>query len=67
LVRIGDVQVNETACVTVLLGDFAARVIEDVTDDHLRALRNHARRFDYVPLYILRGLETLHIEFGAKS
>ena len=26
-----------------------------------------ARRFDYVPLYILRGLETLHIEFGAKS
>jgi cytochrome P450 len=25
-----------------------------------------ARRFDYVPLYILRGLETLHIEFGAK-
>jgi cytochrome P450 len=26
-----------------------------------------ARRFDYVPLYILRGLEALHIEFGAKS
>jgi cytochrome P450 len=26
-----------------------------------------ARRFDYAPLYILRGLEALHIEFGAKS
>lgn len=26
-----------------------------------------ARRFDYVPLYILRGLEALHVEFGAKS
>jgi cytochrome P450 len=25
------------------------------------------RRFDYVPLYILRGLEALHIEFSAKS
>jgi len=25
------------------------------------------RRFDYVPLYILRGLEALHIEFTAKS
>ncbi|MGO9383613.1 MAG: cytochrome P450 [Mycobacterium sp.] len=24
------------------------------------------RRFDYVPLYILRGLEALHIEFTAK-
>jgi len=22
------------------------------------------RRFDYVPLYILRGLEALHIEFA---
>jgi cytochrome P450 len=26
-----------------------------------------ARRFDYVPLYILRGLEALHIEFAATS
>lgn len=25
------------------------------------------RRFDYVPLYILRGLEALHIEFTATS
>jgi cytochrome P450 len=25
------------------------------------------RRFSYVPLYILRGLEALHIEFSAKS
>ena len=25
------------------------------------------RRFDYVPLYILRGLEALHIEFTARS
>lgn len=24
------------------------------------------RRFSYVPLYILRGLEALHIEFIAK-
>jgi len=22
---------------------------------------------DYVPLYILRGLEALHVEFGTKS
>jgi cytochrome P450 len=26
-----------------------------------------ARRFDYVPLYILRGLDALHIEFTAAS
>jgi cytochrome P450 len=25
------------------------------------------RRFEYVPLYILRGLQTLHIEFTAVS
>jgi hypothetical protein len=26
-----------------------------------------ARRFDYVPLYILRGLEALNIDFVAAS
>jgi cytochrome P450 len=46
------------------------RILDRLTDIRLDEAQHGPagdRRFDYVPLYILRGLEALHIEFTAKS
>ena len=43
------------------------RILDRVNEIRLDEARHGpegARRFDYVPLYILRGLEALHIEFN---
>jgi cytochrome P450 len=45
------------------------RILERLKDIRLDEARHGPpgdRRFDYVPLYILRGLEALHIEFTAN-
>lgn len=57
------------------LARIEARVSIERILDRLRDIRideaHHGppgdRRFDYVPLYILRGLEALHVEFTATS
>jgi cytochrome P450 len=46
------------------------RILDRLTDIRLDEAQHGPagdRRFDYVPLYILRGLEALYIEFTAKS
>jgi cytochrome P450 len=46
------------------------RILDRLNDIRLDETRHGPpgdRRFDYVPLYILRGLEALHIEFTARS
>ena len=46
------------------------RILDRLTDIRLDEAQHGPpddRRFDYVPLYILRGLQTLHIEFTAAS
>jgi cytochrome P450 len=40
--------------------------LKDIRLDEARHGPPGDRRFDYVPLYILRGLEALHIEFTAN-
>jgi hypothetical protein len=40
--------------------------LKDIRLEEARHGRPGDRRFDYVPLYILRGLEALHIEFTAN-
>lgn len=45
------------------------RILDRLSDIRISETRHgppEARRFDYVPLYILRGLQALHIEFSAK-
>src|SRR5208337_3276149 len=45
------------------------RILDRLKDIRLEEARHGPpgdRRFDYVPLYILRGLEALHIEFTAN-
>jgi cytochrome P450 len=41
--------------------------LKDIRIDEAQHGPPGGRRFRYVPLYILRGLEALHIEFTAKS
>ena len=41
--------------------------LKDIRLDEARHGPPGDRRFDYVPLYILRGLEALHIEFSVRS
>ena len=46
------------------------RILDRLSDIRISEAHHgppEARQFDYVPLYILRGLEALHIEFAAKS
>jgi cytochrome P450 len=46
------------------------RILDRLSDIRISEAHHgppEARRFEYVPLYILRGLEALHIEFAAKS
>jgi cytochrome P450 len=45
------------------------RILDRLSDIRISETQHgppEARRFDYVPLYILRGLQALHIEFAAK-
>jgi hypothetical protein len=41
--------------------------LKDIRIDEAQHGPPEDRRFDYVPLYILRGLEALHLEFTATS
>jgi cytochrome P450 len=41
--------------------------LNDIRIDETQHGPSGDRHFDYVPLYILRGLQALHIEFAAKS
>jgi cytochrome P450 len=41
--------------------------LKDIRLDEAQHGPPGSRRFDYVPLYILRGLEALHVEFTATS
>jgi cytochrome P450 len=45
------------------------RILDRLSDIRISEIQHgppEAREFDYVPLYILRGLQALHIEFSAK-
>lgn len=41
--------------------------VKDIRLDDAQHGPRDNRRFEYVPLYILRGLQTLHVEFTAAS
>jgi cytochrome P450 len=46
------------------------RILDRINDIRLDEAHHgppHARRFSYVPLYILRGLEELHLDFSISS
>ncbi len=41
--------------------------LKDIRLDEAQHGPRDNRQFEYVPLYILRGLQTLHVEFTAAS